>query len=161
MNIIIWMIVIILSSGLIWLLRANAKKREQKVLAPLYDFAAENGSKLSAHDHYNNFLIGMENSGIDRLFFIGKNGDKEIKKMINLSDIKNCRVARIGRSVGSGKESYQVTDRIELVLTPAEKNKPETGLEFFNTEYDQLTITDELRLAEKWEAMIKGCISNV
>ncbi len=50
MNLIIWMIVIILSSGLIWFLRANAQKREQLFLAPLHDFAIENGSTLSTYD---------------------------------------------------------------------------------------------------------------
>ena len=160
MNLIIWMIVIILTSGSIWFLRANSKKREQKLLTPLYNFATENGSTLTTYDHWNNFMIGMENSGVDRLFFIRKSGDKETKKMVNLSDISKCRVAKIDRNISEGKESYYITDRIQLVLTPSEKNKPEIGLEFFNTEFDQLTISDELKLAEKWNGMITECISN-
>lgn len=160
MNLLVWMIVIVLLSAMILFFRARMKKKEQQTISPLINFAAENGSVLSQLDHWSNTLIGMENSGVDRLFFIRRADGKEFKKMISLSEIQKCRVARIGRTISEGKESYQVTDRIELVLTKVEKNKPEVALEFFNTDYDQLTITDELKLAEKWEALIKESISN-
>jgi hypothetical protein len=38
-------------------------------------------------------------------------------------------------------------------------HKPEVSLEFYNTDYDQLTLSGELQLAQKWTGMIKSIVN--
>lgn len=50
-------------------------------------------------------------------------------------------------------------NKISLVLSYFNSYKPDLSLEFYNNEYDQLTIWNELELAKKWEGIIKNVIS--
>jgi len=47
-----------------------------------------------------------------------------------------------------------VVDKLELSFYPVEKGKPEISIEFYNDEYDSLTLSGELQLAEKWEKLL-------
>jgi len=59
-----------------------------------------------------------------------------------------------GRSVSS----FIVTDKIEIAFTAKEKQKAEVIIELYNNEYDCLTISHELQLAEKWCKIAKDKI---
>jgi hypothetical protein len=56
------------------------------------------------------------------------------------------------------KELVNVIDRIELIFS-FNNHRPELSLEFYNTDYDQLTLSGELQLAEKWAGTLKTIIN--
>ena len=82
----------------------------------------------------------------------------EIREHINLTEVSDCRMFKTERSVIYNKETVIVVDRIELKIS-FYKHKPEVRLEFYNADYDQLTLSGELQLAQKWNDTIKGIIS--
>lgn len=146
----VWIIVIVVFTGLIVFLRFRNKKSKEKKLSPLFNFARENNCEISMYDRWDKTLIGLDNSVNNKLFFIRKVADKEVKKIVNLSEIKNCHITKTTRTASFNRENVIVTDKIELVLTPVEKSKSDVVLEFYNTDYDSLNLSGELQLTEKW-----------
>ena len=73
--------------------------------------------------------------------------------------MKKCRVNNSTRSVNINGTNMVVTDKLELVITNKNTDIPETRFEFYNTEYDSLSISDELQLTEKWCKVINQKIT--
>ncbi|MBN1119215.1 MAG: hypothetical protein JXA77_18540 [Bacteroidales bacterium] len=137
----------------IWI--KNKKKRK---VEPLIKFANENNSEISDYDTWDKTLIGIDNNETNSLFFIRKLPEKEIREVINLSEISGCRISKTERKVKYEGESVNVTDRIELFFSFYNR-KPELSLEFYNSEYDQFTLSGELQLAQKWLDILNTRIS--
>ena len=158
-SLLVWLVVIVVISGLIVFLRFKNKKSKEEKLSPLFNFARENNCEISMYDRWDKTLIGLHSSVNNKLFFIRKVADKEVKKIVNLSEIKNCRMAKTTRTASFNRENVIVTDKIELVLSPVEKSKPDVVMEFYNTDYDSLNLSGELQLAEKWVEILNKVIS--
>lgn len=158
LNIIIgWSITILAITVLIIYLKVRSKKKDEKTLEPLLSFASEHNSEISYYNTWENTLIGIDNNEANRLFFIRKTPGGEIRKTINLSEVTDCRMVKIERKVKYNKEIVNVIDRIEVILSFS-KHKPEISLEFYNDDYDQLTLSGELQFAQKWTSMLKGSV---
>jgi len=125
-------------------------KKKNNIIKEFMNLANGKGCIISKFDFWNNTKIGfdMEN-GI--LFFIRNLKNHENKFVINLQDVLKCYINKVTRTVDFNRTKQLVTDRIELVFTFIDKNKPNVCLEFYNTDYDNLNLTGELQLAEKWE----------
>lgn len=151
-----WSVVLLTTAGLIILIRIRRKRREQKILAPLFAFAAENNSEIVSWDRWDKTLIGIDKKEPGSLFFIRNIPGRNIREQIQLSEVTNCRMYKSERRVTFHKETVNVMDRIELVFTFPHRR--EVSLEFYNAEYDLLTLTGELQMAQKWSGIINGII---
>ncbi len=154
-----WSIIIMASISLIIFLNIRNKNKEKKTLLPLLNFAEENNSSLSSSDHWDKTLIGIDNEEINKLFFIRTTPSKEYREVINLSEVVSCVFHKAERTVSNKDVKVIVIDRIELILTFVNNQKPAVILEFYNSDYDNLTISDELQFAQKWSGVIKGILA--
>ena len=53
----------------------------------------------------------------------------------------------------------KVVDRIELTFVNQDKIKSDTMVSFYNSEYDRLTLSGEIQLAEKWSKIANAKIN--
>lgn len=134
----------------------NKKKREKEIKEKVSGLAAKSNSKVDEYDRWNKTIIGIDKLS-QKLFFIKKIKDKEIQCEIALSGIQMARVINSQRSALNG--NYSVVQKLHLGLISKEKDKPETLLEFYNADYDSLTIMEELQLVEKWSKIVNSNIS--
>jgi hypothetical protein len=159
LNIILgWSIAALAIVGLIVFIRLKNKNLDKKNLAPLLLFARENNSEISYYDTWDKTLIGADYKEVNRLFFIRNIPGREIREKINLSEVSECRIFKTERKVKNDKEFLNVIDRIEVILS-FNNHKPEVSLEFYNNDYDQLTLSGELQFAQKWTEMIKSIVN--
>ena len=77
-------------------------------------------------------------------------------KAIMSSILKNFGVAELSNHPGRylKKRSLSIIDKLEFCFYPADKTKNEEVTEFYNDEYDSLSLTGELQLVHKWEKLI-------
>jgi hypothetical protein len=137
----------------------NSQKRDKKMLQELQIFAESNNCKISQHELWNNSQIGVDETA-NAVFFIKKLKEKEIKQQINLNEIEKCRVINSGRTVSNKNGSHKVVDKLDLAFTFHDKNNGEITIEFYNSDYDSLTLSGELQLVEKWYKIINDRISS-
>lgn len=139
---------------------ANSRKRKERLLQGLFGYAEKNNSKISQYDLWNTSTIGMDDTAL-RIFFTRKVKDTETRQMIHLAEVQKCRVINSGRSVNTASGTNKVIEKLELAFTFRDKSKPETVLEFYNTDSDSLTLTGELQLTEKWNKIVNDCLSAI
>lgn len=149
-----WSIAVLTIAGLIVLIRLRKKSRDQKNLEPLLSFAREYNTEISDYDTWNRTLIGLDNKETKSLFFIRNIPGRIIREKINLSEVSDCRMYKTERKVKYHNEFVNVVDRIEVNIS-FYNHQPGTIIEFYNADYDQLTLSGELQLAQKWSGMIK------
>lgn len=152
-----WSIGALIIVSLIVITRLKNKSRDQKKLNPLLEYAAENNSVITEYDAWGKTLIGLDNNKIKRLFFIRNIPDREIRETIILSEISECRMYKTNRKVKYKSGFTEVTDRIDVILY-FYNHRQEVCLEFYNTDYDNLTLTGELQIAQKWTEIINKII---
>lgn len=153
-----WSITTLIIAGLIVFLRIKKLKKKKQVLSVLQAFAKENNSEISTYDTWDKTLIGIDDKEESKLFFIRSIPENEIRQVIVLSDVLDCKIAKTSRNMNFKGETAHVIDKIELVLSFSNK-KPNIFLEFYNTDYDHLTLAGELQLADKWLELIKKSIA--
>ncbi len=147
---------VLLSSALFFIFRN--RNREKRTLSVLHAYARENHSTLTTFDHWPRSLIGIDEKDTVKLFFIRKERDREIREVIDLSEVKSCILVKAERTVRQDKEKVSLIEKIELVLTYSAGDKPVVALEFYNNDYDSLTLLGELQLAQKWLEIVKNAI---
>jgi len=128
---------------------SNKKKKESQFLQPLFALAEKNNCKISKYDRWNNSIIGIDEDS-NLVFNISKINEVETVQQINLADIQKCRIFESSRTVGIEKSSMKVVDKIELAFVKRDKNKPDTIVSFYNSDYDRLTLSGEIQLTDKW-----------
>jgi hypothetical protein len=131
------------------------KKAERKFLQILIDFASENSISISQYDVLGNQIIGLSEK-TNSIFFLKRRNNKDQILQVDLAQIERCYVNKPTRSGVDG--NYSVTDRTELRFAFRDKNKPETVFELYNLEYDSMSMSGELQLAEKWHSIANGRI---
>ena len=155
LNIIIgWSMVALVIVGVIVFIKLRNKNRERKKLEPLLSFAKENNTEISHFDSWDKTLIGVDNKESESIYFIRNIPGNLIREKIILSEVSGCKMLITERKVKYNKEAVKVIDRIDLIFSFC-NHRPELKLEFYNTEYDKLTITAELQLAQKWIDILK------
>lgn len=131
----------------------NKNKKKKGLLGQLEEMAGKEDCNISYHEFCCNFVIGLDETK-NHLFFYKKAENQEFAKSINLQNYNSCKMYNSNRTVGEKKEKYYVVDRLELIFYPAGKETPEVSIEFYNDDYDRLTLSGELQLAEKWEKLL-------
>jgi len=139
-----------------FVLTGYSKKRKKTLLfRRLTEMAENEKSTLVQHEFCGDFAIGLDEMA-NHLFFCKKVENLKIEKSIDLRDYKSCKVFNSNRTIsGKSKNDKQyVLDKLELVLYPLKNETSEISLEIYNDEYDSLTLTGELELAQKWEKLL-------
>ena len=152
MIIMIGMIVFIFVVPSVWIYISSLKK-EKQLKNKLFNLAAANSCAISEFDFWKNSAIGLDKNR-HRIFYVRDIKSEEYMKEVDLSEIQKCRVVNASRSLHNNKGNYTAIDRLELIFSNKDKNKPEIGLEFYNTTHDSLAMSGEVQLVEKWSEIV-------
>ncbi len=125
------------------------KRGEKKQLSRLLAFAKTINKSITRYDLWTNSAIGIDDTENELMVVRLVNGE-EAKHHIALRNFQSCRVETISREVANDGKKYKVVDAIRLILIAKAKSKNSIALEMYNAEYDSLTLSNELQLAEKW-----------
>src|SRR5690606_13831100 len=119
------------------------------LLQKITEMAASNNSSITEHEFCSDFVLGF-NSQSNHIFYYKKNDNREVAQQINLTGYKSCKAVTYGHTLSENKNQYHVTDKLELCFYPYDKDKAETSLDIYNSDFDRLTLTGELQFVEKW-----------
>lgn len=134
-------------------LNTNTKNKEKKKLQSLTDLASAQNCNISKYEFDNKISLGMDEKN-NFLFYVKATGENSETRIINLSDVKKCKVLNTSRTVKFNNSNSMVVERIEIGFEPDNKNGEPVLLEFYNVEKDGSILMGELQLAEKWSAII-------
>lgn len=135
--------------ALFYILSRGNQKREKQLLKSITDLAAENNANITLHDIWNNTAIGIDLVA-KKLFIIANANVRKILQHINLAEVQRCKVNREEKTVGAKEDAVRVIEKIELVFTYYEKNKPDNAVVFYDTSFEMSSLSDEIQLLEKW-----------
>lgn len=138
----------------------NSRKKEKKLLQGLTEIAESNNCKISRYELWNSSTIGIDDTSL-MIFYTRKSKDIETSQQINLTETQKCRVINLSRTVSNKEGNFKVVDKLELAFSFQDKNRSEVVLEFYNADYDSLTLTGELQLVEKWCKLFNDKISEI
>lgn len=142
------------------LMSRSNRKKEQKLLQGLFDYAEQKNCKISQYDSWRHSTIGIDNTSL-MIFFTKKVKEETIFRQINLAEIQKCQVINSGKTVSHSNSTHKIIEKLELAFTYWDKGRKESVLEFYNTEYHSLTLTGELQLVEKWCEIFNDKISTI
>ena len=138
------------------LVTRSVKKKEKEMLRALNDFANLDNCKIHEHEYIGDFIIGMDTTK-NVVFFYKKEKDTLEKLSVDLKDVKNCNVSKIGKSVRKNGKVEQIIERIELVFTTSPSASRDVVFELFNT-LNNLQLNGELQTAEKWAQKVNTLV---
>ncbi|WP_128396949.1 hypothetical protein [Botryobacter ruber] len=132
-------------------LQRRLQANKKKLIQEFNSLAQQRQLNISQYDFWEpGYAIGIDTDKKKVLYTRKKDG-KEQLLVLNLSDLKQCRVNNLYRDSESGR----TIDLVELSLVFANAKIPEKVFEFYNREVN-LNFNDELLLAEKWKNIINS-----
>ena len=136
------------------LIGMSRRKKEKESLKALNNLAKQNNSDITDSEICGDYIIGVDKTK-RTLFFITKREDSFREQFVELSHIKDCKIANIKRSTKNGK----IIQRLYLQLSYAEQIKQEVILEFYNADINY-QLSGEMESIEKWNKLIHNLIDN-
>lgn len=149
-NIIGWGVFFILLLATIFYVKIKNAKTAKRELGLIQNFAKESNNQIAQFDHWNNNYIGLSNDQTKKLFYIKKTNKTETRETVDLDKVSSCKIVKEVRHFKHDRESIDAVDKINLVFMLNDATKPMVSLEFYNSDYDHLTLVKELELANKW-----------
>jgi len=131
---------------------SNKRKATQK-LEGLLDHARLSGINVTSHDIWNEKLIGLDGNSKKLILFTSIN-DQSTLKVFNLSEYQSCSV-KVDRKGSKSKDNPNLPiERISLCLKTNNPNGVDESVSFYDATLN-MTVNNELALAEKWEKVVK------
>ncbi len=159
LNILITFALFIVFCFIIFAINSRRKKaKEAKFKKVIFALAEQNNCQITEYERWNNSVIGID-SVRNYVFVVRKTHDNETSQQVNLADFQKCHVSESSRIVITKEISNKVVDRIELVFSNINRNKPDTIVEFYNTTYDNLFLAGEPQIADKWSKIVNDKIT--
>jgi hypothetical protein len=155
-NSIIWVIVVIALIVPFYMVGRKISKTKSKVIEQLNDLAAKSKCKIDEFDYWNKSAIGIDKTN-KVVFLVKTKKDQTETLTTSLSQIKYCKPLVNCQSA----ENQKVFEKIQLNLMNKNNGLGDTLIEFYNIEYDSLTLHGELQLQEKWEKIINTSCSQI
>ncbi|SEK37018.1 hypothetical protein SAMN04488008_101354 [Maribacter orientalis] len=90
------------------------------------------------------------------MFFKSKTNEVFNQQYVDLTTIKTCEIANIGKSYA---RKEKIIDRLNLNFFPVNSNQPNTVFEFYNADINY-QLSGELQSIEKWNTLIKNMLKN-
>ena len=134
----------------------NNYKKKRKKLSVLKRIEALNDCKIKNFDYSDTFLIGIESNN-HLLFYVQWVGDEETLLKIDLSEMNNCQLINSTKSMGSKTSSYTIIEKVELAFKYIDRKNKDILIELYRKQ-SGTTLSDELRIAEKWCKIVKNKI---
>lgn len=131
----------------------NSKRKMKNKLQELIKYAQLNNAKIDAHEIWANSALGIDFDSIE-LFFISHENNQKIFQKLALSEIESCQIMKISNTFNGKSSSYIVIEKLDLMLTYKDKKKKHVELNIYNMNHQNLTISGELAIAEKWNKII-------
>jgi|GEM_PF-6567851 len=132
---------------LAWAYRKK-KEKQERLLKQLKAHAITNGCNITAHDHWHNTVIGLDENA-NCLFFLRRTKDGEV--------IQQAHLAGVAESYTNGTDRPAEAQSLELVLVHNTSKEPNTVLKFFNRS-SFMQLNNELELIKKWHSTIQDKI---
>lgn len=136
------------------------KEKERQLLNNLQVFAARFNAKIADHECWNGTAIGVDKE-LMKLFFIRSNEGIQFEKEISLMEIKSSSIAKTGKSIKNKDGETQLIEKLELELQMKDSSKPKVLLEFYNANRDNITLSGELQLLQKWVKYINELLEDL
>ncbi|MEX2574950.1 MAG: hypothetical protein WD317_11660 [Balneolaceae bacterium] len=135
------------------------KKRAAKKLESYFnDLARENKIGLTQYEVWrDSYAIGIDRDS-NHVFYLKKNNAQDKTDLVDLSEIKKCRVSRIENKIKTDNGYTKITSRVDLELTHYNPKFSDIKIEFFREEGGN-TLRNEVLLAEKWSGVINSRLS--
>ena len=133
----------------------NSRKRFFK---ELFTLAKQRDCIISQHDFWNKTAIGIDKD-YRSLFYISKTTNNDDMVTINLLEVLKCQIVKKRRNIGKHVDNSPVIEKLGLIFTYFDKEKPETFLEFYNFDSNFLSSDKELSLTEKWAGIVNEVIA--
>jgi hypothetical protein len=156
-SIIIGVIILYMLLPFIWIGASNIK-RVNRLKKGLFALASESGHQISRLNHWDDSLIGIDDT-VNILFFTRRINDSEVSKVIDLAGVQECRRVHSTRTATDKDGKREITERVELVLTYWGKSRDAAVLGFFDAEHELWTETIVLGLTQKWSMIISKAVS--
>ena len=131
------------------------KKNEKELLTLLKDLAKKENSEITQLEVCGDYAIGIDNTK-NYLFFQLKSKDVAKQEFIDLATIKKCKVINISTPT---KDNSKIVEKLNLSLSHVNKNKPDTVLEFYNSDLS-FQLSGEMQSITKWNKLINDILSN-
>jgi hypothetical protein len=122
--------------------------KDNKRIQSLKDYALLHNCQISHYEICGNYTIGIDENK-KSIFFQNQMKENVDSQHLELSYIRNCKVVIADRKISSNGHSNRIIDRIDLLLTPTDKDKVEVKLNFYNAEIS-MQLSGELQSVEKW-----------
>lgn len=139
----------------IFFLSRKKASKDKQLLSHFTNIAEQQELKISQNDIWSrNYFIGIDQDA-NKLIYIKKTNENDDKVLFGLKEVELCRVDNVIRTIKEGKYSSNVTDRIDLKFKLKNSNAFEKTIEFYNAHgTENVILTNELELAEKWAKVI-------
>ena len=129
----------------VYFLEHTKSKKGKTTLKSILSAANKNNDRITEYNCWNNYAIGIDINS-KRLYYAKKIEKKEECIEIELSAIKNCKIQNSRKSENSKTEE----ECLVIDLLPKNLSLGNFAIEFYNSEFDGLTMHEELHLAQKW-----------
>lgn len=139
---------------------SNKRKKKNKLQA-LMHYAQVNHAQISLHEIWANTAIGIDQMQ-NKLFYMTQINDQKVFQKLDLSEFGSCKIVNISNTFQGKSSNYKVIEKLDLLLSYLDPKKGSVELNVYNISHQNLTITGELAIAEKWEKLInEKLISNI
>ncbi len=133
----------------------SRKTKEKVLLTSLKEVAHLHTCEISEHEIFGHYAIGVDRTN-NFVFFVLKIKDVIQQQYVDLSTIKTCEIANIGKSYA---RKEKIIDRLNLNFFPVDSNKLDTVFEFYNADINY-QLSGELQSIVKWNSLIKNMLKN-
>jgi len=156
-DLIFLMVMLVLILIPIVIINRKKKKREKQFLQSLFGLAEKSDCKITSYDRWSDTAIGIDKPS-KKIFFFRKSSKNELGTEVDLLQVRKCRFVNTHRIVSLNESQHKVIEKLELVFAFTDVRIPEQTLEFYNAQYDSLSLRGEIQLGEKWEDIVNSTI---
>lgn len=133
----------------------GSKKRTQQFKRALQSEAAQNHCKLQYIEVHGNFAIGLDIQA-QKVLFYKKTAKESYTTIIDLKTVSSCKAIKETKRVKDKTTYYDVVINVQLSFLHNNGNTV-SNLLFYDND-DELTLNDEIAVADKWQSEINNLI---
>jgi hypothetical protein len=133
----------------------SRKTKEKEMMSSLNDIANKHNCQITEHEIFGHYAIGVD-AQKKFVFFISKSGEVLNQQYADLSTIKTCEIANIGKSYA---RKDKVTEQLLLNLFPKNTNNEDVVFEFYNAAVN-FQLSGEFQSIEKWNRTINNLLKS-
>jgi len=131
------------------------KLKDMKFLKDFISLAEKEKIVISQKELWNKYyIIGIDNNS-KKVLYTNKRKEKAEEIIIDLTEVENCRIASVNKTLKGQSGNSNKSDRLELVFTFRKSDMPERNMEFYDsTEF--MPTDKENSIIENWLNIINS-----